>query len=329
MAEQCFPFSAGAGASITDAQFQAYLAGIIGDGVRAGFANTLGVSAGSGMQSSVATGAAYLTGLYYNNDAPKAVTHGAADPTNDRIDVVAVHVNLTASTDGAGVTARNGAVIILAGTPAGSPVAPGTTQNSNMWEIPLYQVRVPHGAASSASFTYTDVRSYARADIPAGTITDAMMQNQKVNRSGDTITGALTVNGAISADSGKIASDGSGNLQAGNYVLGSGANIYPMQSGGARNWALYGWNGSSVQQAIQINSDGSIQLHAGGAFSALSIFSGTGSGTFNHGLGTTPRVVLPMEHAAGSQTMGYDSENGTSVHITAGAGAAWVALALA
>src|SRR5690242_8138879 len=137
MAEQTFPFSAGAGASITDAQFQNYLAGIIGDGVRAAYNSTLGVSAGAGMQSNVATGAAYLTGLYYNNDASKALTHGTADPSNPRIDLVVVHVNLTASTDGAGVSARSGAAVILAGTPAGSPTAPSVTQNSSMWEIPL------------------------------------------------------------------------------------------------------------------------------------------------------------------------------------------------
>lgn len=66
----------------------------------------------------------------------------------------------------------------------------------------------------------------------------------------------------------------------------------------------------------------------GGRVLCWSRFTGTGTGTFNHGLGTTPNVVLPMEHAAASQTMGWDSETSTQVHITAGGGAAWVAMAL-
>jgi hypothetical protein len=191
MAEQAFPFGTGAGASITEAQFQVYLRNIIGDGV-SGVGGLLACSAGSGMASNVATGSAFLTGLYYNNDATKAVTHGTADPTNDRIDLIVVHLNLTASTDGAGVTAKSGSAIILAGTPAGSPVAPSVTQNANMWEIALYQVRVHHGDVASSSFAYTDARSFAHADIPSGTISTAMLQNNAV-------TAAKMANGTVTA----------------------------------------------------------------------------------------------------------------------------------
>jgi hypothetical protein len=191
MAEQAFPFGTGAGASITEAQFQVYLRNIIGDGV-SGVGGLLVCSAGSGMASNVATGSGFLTGLYYNNDATKAVTHGTSDPTNDRIDLIVAHLNLTASTDAAGVTAKSGAAIILAGTPAGSPAAPTVTQNSNMWEIALYQVRVHHGDAAASSFTYTDARSFAHADIPSGTISTAMLQ-------ANAVTAAKIANGTVTA----------------------------------------------------------------------------------------------------------------------------------
>lgn len=188
MAEQCFPFGSGSGASITDAQFRAYLSGIIGDGVKSG----LTCAAGTGMQSNVATGNAFADGCYYNNDATKAVTHAASDPTNPRIDLIVIHINQTNATDAQGVNAFSGATIIKAGTPAGSPVAPTVTQtDGTAWEIALCQVRVPNGVVSSASFTYTDARSFAHADIPSGAITDAMLQTAKVSKAGDSMTGLL------------------------------------------------------------------------------------------------------------------------------------------
>ncbi len=124
----------------------------------------------------------------------------------------------------------------------------------------------------------------------------------------------------------KVGSGSGTNLE----LVGSGTNILPDNPGGiARGYSLYGWDGAFYQQAIQVNGDGSIKLHAGGGIAGVSIFSGTGTGTFAHGLGTTPRAVLAMSHVNGSQTMGWDSENSTTVHITAGAGQAWVALAIA
>lgn len=106
-------------------------------------------------------------------------------------------------------------------------------------------------------------------------------------------------------------------------------NLVPVQDGVGRLLGIFGYDGTNNHLAMQCNTDGTVAFHFGGIIGGFSIFSGTGSGTFNHGLGTTPRLVLPIQHAVGSQTMGYDSENATTVHITAGNGAAWVALAIA
>ena len=79
---------------------------------------------------------------------------------------------------------------------------------------------------------------------------------------------------------------------------------------------------------VQGANSGIIVSGIGGRVRAWSVFSGTGSGTFNHGLGATPNVVCPTQNTVGSQTMGWDTANATSVHITAGNGAAWSAIAL-
>ena len=78
----------------------------------------------------------------------------------------------------------------------------------------------------------------------------------------------------------------------------------------------------------QGSNSGIIVSGLGGRVRAWSVFSGTGSGTFNHGLQATPNVICPTQNTVGSQTMGWDTANATSVHITAGNGAAWSAIAL-
>ena len=66
-----------------------------------------------------------------------------------------------------------------------------------------------------------------------------------------------------------------------------------------------------------------------GSLSRISLFSGTGTGTFNHGLGAVPNFVIPICTAAGStQTMGFSASTSNQVTITTGAGLAWTALAI-
>ena len=97
---------------------------------------------------------------------------------------------------------------------------------------------------------------------------------------------------------------------------------------GSGNLILQDLAGGFIPLTLSNGAAGGLKLSGRGNFmQGWSIFSGTGSGTFSHGLGTTPNLVLPMQSSVGSQTMGWDSANGTTVHITAGNGAAWVALA--
>lgn len=62
---------------------------------------------------------------------------------------------------------------------------------------------------------------------------------------------------------------------------------------------------------------------------AISIFSGTGAGTFNHGLGRTPLfVAITDSQASSTMTVGADSYGPTTVHINTGASHTWVGIAI-
>lgn len=138
------------------------------------------VSAGSGMNSSVATGRALVRntggqgelgnppgGLWevMNVGGPMNVLHGAADPSNPRIDTVGWRV--FDSETGGDTSDTNGPILVSPGSGAGSGTNGATLANRNgaaAWPnnfIPLADVLVPAGASSAASFTYQDRRPVA------------------------------------------------------------------------------------------------------------------------------------------------------------------------
>lgn len=71
-----------------------------------------------------------------------------------------------------------------------------------------------------------------------------------------------------------------------------------------------------------------VTFHGHGTITRTGDTSGTGTGTFNHNLGVSPDYVSITTHAVGSQTVGYDSETSTQLHITTGAALAWFAFLL-
>lgn len=78
---------------------------------------------------------------------------------------------------------------------------------------------------------------------------------------------------------------------------------------------------------LKLGNNASIQFADGSLVNRIHGFNGTGSGTFNHSNGVTPNNVQLTTHQVGSQTMGYDSENSTNLHVTTGAGLTWTGLA--
>jgi hypothetical protein len=115
------------------------------------FTGGLAVTNGGSLNATVAAGQASVAGLYYENDASKALTLSAADPTDARIDVIVVRLN-PASTGTL-------ALAVLEGTPDPSPVAVAVTvAEDGIYELAIAEVVVPAGSAVLG--TITDVRVF-------------------------------------------------------------------------------------------------------------------------------------------------------------------------
>lgn len=130
----------------------------LGVGVVSGYSNELAVSAdGSDMQVDIAAGMALLKdGCPYVLEAADALTIGAADPSNPRIDRIILRLTREGQTDQGKI-----ALMVLAGTPAGSPSAPALTQTSATWDLSLAQIEVGTGVTVIASNKVTDERTYS------------------------------------------------------------------------------------------------------------------------------------------------------------------------
>jgi hypothetical protein len=126
--------------------------GVIVDG--GGVLSTeLEVSAvGGNLQTSIAEGFANVQGYDFEvYDAPVILTHPTADGVNDRIDRVVIQMSRE--------TNRISQLIVLEGTPAGSPVAPSLTRDAtDYYELSLAQVLVQAGATALTGGDITDER---------------------------------------------------------------------------------------------------------------------------------------------------------------------------
>jgi hypothetical protein len=101
------------------------------------------------------------------------VNHTAADGSNPRIDVISIASPSDTDTEESTLTweaapenrdTQRGAqptIVVTAGTPAGSPVAPSTPAG----HLKLCEVTVPAGATNLNSATYTDKRTFARGNV--------------------------------------------------------------------------------------------------------------------------------------------------------------------
>lgn len=136
------------------------------------------------------------------------------------------------------------------------------------------------------------------------TVDQAATLSSTLNVTGLTTLGDISVNGStsdqiINAPSGKSVIIRNNNT---NILTIDGANV---GLGGAFGFAL--------------NSNGVYRFRNGNTTQAWGNFSGTGSGTYNHGFGSAPFAVIPIVDVSGSATQGYDTITSTQVHITLGA----------
>jgi hypothetical protein len=145
---------------------------IMGEGVVS--ASDLAVSAGAGLNSVVAAGAAWVKGdndanaqptYRVRNDANVNLAHAAADATNPRIDTVIAEV-LDAGFSG---VSRLWRLRVVTGTPAASPAAPAVPVNA----IALADVRINAGSGTITSVTDRRARALVGGGValPAGAMT--------------------------------------------------------------------------------------------------------------------------------------------------------------
>ncbi len=163
------------------------------DGVIAGARNTFVTTTTSGLGISVNTGDAVLDGFRFYSDAATPLTAATADPSLPRIDLLVLRIDEVAHTS---------TIALKTGTPASSPVAPTATKTpGGTYELGLYQVRV--NAASATITSLTDVRTYAApvkhatAHASGGSDPIAPGDIGAVAKSGDTMTGTLTLTNTL------------------------------------------------------------------------------------------------------------------------------------
>lgn len=135
-------------------------------------ATSLAVSAGSGMSVRIAAGDGIIStpssGKRIQSDAIETVTISAANATYPRIDSVVVYIDSAIAPTTTVIDNVNGILkfAAVAGTPAASPAAPAELMiqaaigAGNRYMV-LADVKVPNGATSMNTATFTDRRKVA------------------------------------------------------------------------------------------------------------------------------------------------------------------------
>jgi len=152
-----FPFDAGAGANVVEAQWKYLARNFQETGIVAGITNEFStVGDSSGMQVKVATGEANLQGFYGRNTSEKTIAIAAADGANPRFDRVVLRVTFATNLI---------EIDILKGTAGASPAKPSLTQDTGEWEIPLALVYVDARSGTVTANDVIDERVFDYADL--------------------------------------------------------------------------------------------------------------------------------------------------------------------
>lgn len=157
MAENSYPFY---GHETSEAEYSKLMGLVASDGVASGLALT----AGAGMNVSVASGSALVRGRFYENTAAKNVAVSAAPGSGTRKDAIVLRADLTAKT-----------IIVVAkdGSTAGGGTLPALTQDATTWEVLIGEVVVAAGTVSLTGGMITTRRPILPVKIyPYATNTD-------------------------------------------------------------------------------------------------------------------------------------------------------------
>jgi hypothetical protein len=152
----------------------------------------MSVRVASGWAAIVGTTQANMGTYVGYNDAQVTLTITTADATNPRIDLVCMTVN-----DSFYSGSTNNVVLqVVAGTPAGSPVAPSLPANS----ISLATVAVAAGALSISSGNITDTRVLVTTNIPESGDISSVTAGNGLSGGGSSGAVSLAIDTTITAD---------------------------------------------------------------------------------------------------------------------------------
>ena len=127
-----------------------YFSSFIGNGVYANPANSLQVTATTGLNLNVAVGKAFINGYYYElTDTPKTLTLNHGDSVNPRYDLIVLSLNLSK---------RLVELKVLNGAAAVNPTIPAITRSDTQYDLVLAQILVAAGATEITQENITDTR---------------------------------------------------------------------------------------------------------------------------------------------------------------------------
>jgi hypothetical protein len=152
-ADSYFPYDAGAGANVSEAQWRTFMGGINTNGVVSGYLNGLAVTGDStGMQVKLATGGIWANGAYgENTSGVQTISLAASHATLNRYDLIVARNDYT-----------NNRIEwdVVQGTNGASPTVPTVTQNASMYEIALAYVYIAATVTTITAANVTDQRQY-------------------------------------------------------------------------------------------------------------------------------------------------------------------------